>query len=151
MDNYYGITIKEKYQLKNIDVLLGENEIIVKFPSTVSYINVFKVLHFFIRKNDNLLCGFTLYYNQSLQVSRIKIKKEILKNITPMHVLSFIESSENELTYNRNTPISSYFELIGFELRYEDPIKNWIDFEEDAPKIHRLLGKEGFYNDTTKT
>jgi hypothetical protein len=115
---YCGIKVIKAFNFGEIDLMLGEKEIIVKFSRNTYYLAIYDIINFILIKNPKPCITFALYFNQSMQTSRLKIKDELFQNLTPSTILSFIEGSENELVYNRNRSLNSYSELIGFELRY---------------------------------
>lgn len=127
MENQWkGLAILNKFNTKNLKILLGEQEIIIlikHFNDKDIIIDLFLTLIFFLK----LIClkiSFSLFLDIDMNFKRKKIKDEIiLQTLNSIHqienFLSLIESSNQDVYYEFNSNID---EFIGIELRATEKI-----------------------------
>ena len=101
--------------IKNLIVVLAENEVVIRFNSDFELEDLFLILVYFLNKQE-LKISFVISLENNLILRRKKIKEGSLKNLTMESLVCILEGYDAAGFYS-DIPIQG--EIIGLELRFE--------------------------------
>jgi hypothetical protein len=139
-ENFYGIEVTNNITIKNMQLKIGKNEIIVLFSNlneSNNLLDYYIVLKYLFSLEPKIKIIFALLMSPGMRFIRKKIRTNIIENFSPENLLNLLGGRDLSIYYSDTELLE---QVLGTEIRFEK--EHTIDIEELLTEIIRKLGSE---------
>ena len=141
-ETWCGIKITSIIQIRNLQLILGEDTIVLTFHSigqSEELIEIFSTLKFLFNNKKHIKDVLGVLLSPSLKIIKKKIKTELIDGFSKENLTAVLTCSNQEAYYNYE---ENFENLVGIELRYKTAVNEWFEENRDVKNILRVIREE---------
>lgn len=138
-NKWYGITIKKRIKIKEINILFGEETIVIlpkNLNAFLNYLEFYVIIKRYLKINKEIKNFFGIFFDENLNIRRQKIKNSIFEKFEKEDLTSILEGNDESVYYSENIKHENF---IGLEIRLGNDINNWLNEYEEIGEIQKEI------------
>jgi len=135
---WYGIKIRERIEIKDISIIVGDKAIIIlpkNLKESLNFLEFYIIVkHYW--KLEFTEKSFGIFLDIELNIRRQKIKEDFIENLDESGLIYLIEQ-RNEESYYVKEMVSE--EFVGLDIRFKKNTNDWFSREAEFSKISKEI------------